>query len=79
MAAGNPIEELMFLAQAAAEAGRDWREEVGALLPALVVREATRLRQALFALQREAPERDADLAAAVLEAVQECMAEIGYI
>lgn len=78
MAAGNPIEELMFLAQAAAEAGRDWREEVGALLPALVFRAAGQLRQSLHALQREAPEGDSDLAAAVLEAVQESMAEIGY-
>lgn len=78
MASGNLIDDLVFLARAAAEAGRDWRAQMEEMVPPLVAAEPGRLRHSLHALGEEAPEGDAELGAAVINAVAEALAEVGY-
>lgn len=74
----NLIDELVFLARAAAEAGRDWRTKIEELLPGLVTGEAARVREALHALALPVPEDDGELTAVVLKVVAEALAEVGY-
>jgi len=78
MGTDNLIDELVFLARAAAEAGRDWRAQVEEMVPPLVASERARIRHALHALGEEAPEADGALIAAVVNAVAEALAEAGY-
>ncbi|HUK12079.1 MAG TPA: hypothetical protein VLW17_02165 [Thermoanaerobaculaceae bacterium] len=80
MPAEDPIGDLVLLARAAAEEGRDWRSRLRReWLPAVL---ATAPRSALAAALHEwsgtAPEPESDLASAVESAVIEAMAASGY-
>jgi hypothetical protein len=80
MAHDDPIGELVFLARAAAEAGRDWHARLHReWLPRTIAgRPRASLAAALAEWQGEAPELDADLTDAVESAVVAALAQQGY-